>query len=159
MKKLLLTISIIVLLGLYSLLGRQAESASSTTTATSASPSTDRTTTQPTTVDNNTSTPSTAATPASTYLDGEYTGDAANAYYGDVRVKATIIDGVLADIEVLDYPDRDRTSQRINDDVLPELKQAAIESQSAEIDVISGATLKSKAFITSLTSALDQAAV
>ncbi len=96
-------------------------------------------------------------TPQGTYRDGQYTGNVADAYYGSVQVKAVIQGGKLTDIQWLDYPQDRRTSQMINAQATPWLKQEAIQVQSAQVDLISGATLTSNAFVQSLQSALSQA--
>ena len=91
------------------------------------------------------------------YKDGEYTGDAADAYFGTVQVKAIIQNGKLADVQFLDYPNDRRTSVRINSVAVPDLTTEAIQAQSAKVDVVSGATLTSEAFVQSLQSALSAA--
>lgn len=48
-------------------------------------------------------------------------------------------------------------SGRISDEVGPLLRSEALAAQSAQIDVISGATYTSRAYATSLQSALDAA--
>ena len=64
--------------------------------------------------------------------------------------------GELTEVAWLALP-TDRESVRINNQATPILAQEAIESQSAEVDVISGATMTCEAFIESLDSALEQA--
>lgn len=91
------------------------------------------------------------------YNDGEYTGSVADAYYGNVQVKAIILGGRLVDIQFLDYPQDRNTSIRINSYALPILKQEAISAQSANVNAVSGASETSPAFTESLTSALNQA--
>lgn len=91
------------------------------------------------------------------YRDGQFTGDVVNAFYGMVQVQAVIQSGKLADVQFLEYPNDRRTSIRINKIAMPYLTTEAIQVQSAEVDVISGATLTSEAFIESLQSALDAA--
>lgn len=89
--------------------------------------------------------------------DGKYTGDSADAYYGNVQVKITVSSGKITDVQFLDYPQDRRTSVFINSQAIPYLKTEAIQAQSANVDVISGATQTSLAFIQSLQSALAQA--
>jgi uncharacterized protein with FMN-binding domain len=96
-------------------------------------------------------------TPSGLYRDGTYTGDVANAFYGTVQVEAIIQGGKLEDVQFLDYPHDRRTSQRINNIAIPYLQQEAIQAQSANVDIISGATLTSQAFIESLNTALSSA--
>jgi uncharacterized protein with FMN-binding domain len=72
-------------------------------------------------------------------------------------VKAVIEGGSIADVEFLDFPQDRRTSRRINSIATPYLVREAIQAQSARVDVISGATFTSEAFIESLRTALAQA--
>ena len=58
---------------------------------------------------------------------------------------------------MLRWPAERDTSIAINERALPKLRAEAISAQSAEVDVISGATLLSKAFIQSLDAALSKA--
>lgn len=91
------------------------------------------------------------------YKNGSYTGNASDAYYGTVQVKAIISGGKLTDVQFLNYP-RDRNySAQINSQATPYLKSEAIQAQTANVDIVSGATLTSEAFIQSLQSALTQA--
>lgn len=91
------------------------------------------------------------------YNDGAYTGDVTDAYYGMVQVKAVIQGGKITDVQFLDYPHDRRTSQRINEIAMPYLKTEAIQAQNANVNIISGATLTSEAFMQSLQSALSSA--
>jgi uncharacterized protein with FMN-binding domain len=91
------------------------------------------------------------------YKDGEYMGNVVDAYYGNVQVKAVVQDGKIADIQFLAYPNDRRTSISINSQAMPLLKTEAIQSQSANVNIISGATQTSLAFRKSLQSALTQA--
>jgi uncharacterized protein with FMN-binding domain len=72
-------------------------------------------------------------------------------------VRAIIQDGRIMDVQFLEYPQDRRTSARINSRAVPALRREAIQAQNAQVDIISGATLTSEAFIQSLQSALDQA--
>ncbi len=91
------------------------------------------------------------------YKNGQFTGPAVNAFYGDVQVKAIVQNGQLANVQLLQYPNDRRTSQRINQIAIPYLQQEAVQAQSANIDFISGATLTSEAFAQSLQAALNSA--
>jgi uncharacterized protein with FMN-binding domain len=96
---------------------------------------------------------------ASGYVDGVYTGPAADAYYGLVQLQAVIENGRLSAIKILQYPSDRRTSVYINRQALPLLRDEAVAAQSAKVDIVSGATLTSRAFIRSLGGALKQAAL
>jgi uncharacterized protein with FMN-binding domain len=91
------------------------------------------------------------------YKDGTYTGSVADAYYGNVQVQAVITNGVIADVQFLQYPSDSGTSAGISQRSMPLLKSEAISVQSANVDIISGATQTSQAFQQSLTAALNQA--
>jgi len=91
------------------------------------------------------------------YVDGTYTGFAANAYYGNVQIQVTVSGGKIADVAFLQYPSDRSTSRYINDQAMPILKSEAIQAQSAQVDGVSGASDTSAAFQQSLASALAQA--
>ncbi len=91
------------------------------------------------------------------YTDGTYTGLPADAYYGLIQVQATIQGGKLTDVVFLQHPSDRRTSQYINGQAMPILKSEAIQAQSANVDIVSGATDSSMAFQQSLGDALAQA--
>ncbi len=106
--------------------------------------------------------PTPTPTPAPTqstglYKNGSYVGSAADAYYGNVQVKAIVQNGALSNIQILQYPSDRGTSVRINSNALPQLVQEAIQAQSANVNMVSGATESSGAFQQSLASALAQA--
>jgi uncharacterized protein with FMN-binding domain len=97
------------------------------------------------------------AVAAGQYKNGTYTGPQVDVFYGLVQVQATIKDGQLADVQFLQYPSDRRTSQRINSFAMPYLQQEAIQAQSADVNLISGATLTSEGFAMSLQNALATA--
>ncbi len=92
-----------------------------------------------------------------TYANGTYTGPVTNAYYGTMQIQAIVRGGKLSAIRVLRYPDTHGASISINSQALPMLRDEVIAAQSANVDVISGATLSSDAFIRSLSGALSKA--
>lgn len=97
------------------------------------------------------------ASTASGYKNGTYTGPAIDVNYGLVQVEAIIQSGKIAQVQFLQYPNDRRTSQQINAIAMPWLQQEAIQAQSANVDIISGATLTSEGFAMSLQSALASA--
>ncbi len=92
------------------------------------------------------------------YKDGTFTGQPVDAFYGQVQVQAVVKNGKLTDVQFTQYPNDRRTSVRINSIAMPYLTQEAVQAQSANVDIISGATLTSQAFAESLQTALDSAA-
>lgn len=100
---------------------------------------------------------SSSSTSSGQYKDGMYTGSVADAYYGSVQVSAKISGGKLTDVKILQFPNTHSTSVIINQQAMPYLKQEAIQAQSANVQIISGATFTSQAFQQSLQAALSQA--
>ncbi len=167
MKKFIVAVSIIGTFVLYSFLYHSNTVAvvptSSTKSSASSSSSTPVITTPST---SGGSTPSTSggttpptATPTSSgqYKDGSYTGSVADAHWGNIQVKAIIQGGKITDVQFLQFPNERNRSIEINNYADPQLTQEAIQVQSAQVDVVSGATDSSEAFIQSLSDALAQA--
>ncbi|MEO8756591.1 MAG: FMN-binding protein [Devosia sp.] len=91
------------------------------------------------------------------YIDGTYTGPAVDAYYGTIQMQAVVKGGRLAGVKVVKYPSDRQTSVAINRQALPMLRDEVVAAQSGQVDIISGATLTSRAFIKSIEGALQQA--
>lgn len=91
--------------------------------------------------------------------DGKYRGPQSDAYYGYVEVQAIVEDGHLAQVVVVHSPKSSPLSRSLSSKSLAKLKKQAVASQSAAVDIITGATLTSKAFAQSLTGALASAGI
>ncbi len=91
------------------------------------------------------------------YKNGTYTGPAVDVFYGLVQVQVVIQNGQIANVKFLQFPNDRRTSQEINSQAMPWLTQEAIQVQSANVDIITGATLTSEGFANSLQAALQSA--
>lgn len=98
-----------------------------------------------------------AAPAASAILDGTYVGAADSNRWGVVQVQAVYSGGQLVDVQILQYPDGDNKSVRINQRSLPTLIAEAIANQSADVNTVSGATYTSDSYVASLQSAIDAA--
>ncbi len=83
-------------------------------------------------------------------------GDAATSKYGPIQVKVTMQGATLIDVKAVVYPQETPTSAKLNVGVMSKLRTEAMAAQNADIDVISGATETSQAFIESLASALKK---
>ncbi len=103
------------------------------------------------------STPTTSAPSGSLYKDGSYTGSQADAQWGFIQVKAIVKNGKITDVQFLQYPNDRNRSVQINAYADPQLTSEAIQAQNANVDIITGATDTSQAFIQSLSDALTQA--
>ncbi len=91
------------------------------------------------------------------FKNGTYTGPVTDAYYGNVQVQAVVKNGQISDVRFLQYPNTHSTSVYINQQAMPMLTQEAISAQSANVNIVSGATATSEAFIQSLSAALAKA--
>jgi uncharacterized protein with FMN-binding domain len=91
------------------------------------------------------------------YKNGTYTGPAVDVFYGLVQVQVDIQNGKIANVKFLQFPNDRRTSQEINSQAMPWLTQEAIQVQSANVNIITGATLTSEGFANSLQAALQSA--
>lgn len=89
------------------------------------------------------------------YKDGSFTINGNNRYESLV-LDVTISGGRLTAVEASATP-RDSESQVYIDYALPKLKQQALSAQSANLDGVSGATMLSQTYQSSLQAALDQA--
>jgi uncharacterized protein with FMN-binding domain len=89
--------------------------------------------------------------------DGKYTGKRVYAYYGYVRVQAVVKSGKLADVTVVEFPNDNPRSRRINETAVPYLVQETVDAQSYKVDLVSGATFTSRAYMSSLQDALKAA--
>ncbi len=153
MKKVFLSFGIIVAFALFATFSRRNIGVNADKYL---APNTSLSTTATTPVAKPITTP-TANTSSGKYKDGTYTGSVADAYYGNIQVKAVIKNGELADVVFLQYPNDRSTSREINGQAMPYLKSEAIQAQSGNVNIVSGATDSSIAFKQSLNSALSKA--
>jgi uncharacterized protein with FMN-binding domain len=86
-----------------------------------------------------------------------YTGDAVQTRWGPVQVQITVENGKITTSEAVVYPNGNHEDAQINSYALPVLNQEAVGQQSANIDMVSGATVTSEGYLQSLQSAIDQA--
>ncbi len=112
---------------------------------------------KPTIAPQPTATPVPQAVSNGQYKDGTYTGPQVDVFYGIVQVQATVQNGQISDVQFLQFPQDRRTSQRINSFAVPTLQREALQAQSANVNIISGATLTSEGFAMSLDNALATA--
>ena len=99
----------------------------------------------------------TASPAASAAAGTEYVGALVETPYGDAQVRIVVSAGRLIDVVWEVRPGIQRMSWQISDAVLPYLSRRAVRAQSADIDVITGATYTSNAFKASLGAALRDA--
>ena len=100
---------------------------------------------------------SSSSSSSSTTAAKTYAGDAIDTRYGPVQVQITTADGTITAVDVLQVPMSDRHDQMINSQAVPIYNEEAVQAQSADIDVVSGATYTWEGYTQSLQSAIDQA--
>ena len=88
---------------------------------------------------------------------GTYTGSVVQTRFGAVQVQITVKAGAVTDVTALQLTDDDRKSVQISNRAAPLLRAAVIKAQSAQVQTISGATVTSDAYLSSLQAALDAA--
>jgi uncharacterized protein with FMN-binding domain len=84
-------------------------------------------------------------------------GTAVQDPYGTVQVAVTMKAGRITDVQPVALPLDSGRSQEINTAAAPLLRSEVLRAQSAQVDVISGATYTSEAYAQSLQAALDRA--
>ena len=91
------------------------------------------------------------------YADGTWTGTEVSEPWGPFQVQVVISGGTITNVSVVESPS-DRHSSRINNVAVPLLTESTLSTQSAAVDMVSGATWTSDSYDQSLQSALDKAA-
>lgn len=84
--------------------------------------------------------------------ENEYIGTAESAIGGEVKVKVTMDGDKIAKIDVLSHNE----TAGISDPAFEKIPAAIIEAQSADVDVVAGATKTSEALIAAVKDALSQ---
>ncbi|SDO74856.1 FMN-binding domain-containing protein [Pedococcus dokdonensis] len=97
------------------------------------------------------------ATDSGSSAGATYTGDSVQTRWGPVQVRITVVDGKITASEAIVYPNGNHEDEQINSFALPVLNREAVDQQSADIDMVSGATVTSEGYLSSLQSAIDQA--
>ena len=100
---------------------------------------------------------STGTTGASAKAVGTYAGSVVQTRFGSVQVQITVQAGKITDVTALQLTDAERKSVQISNRAAPLLRDEVLQSQSADVQTISGATVTSDAYLNSLQAALDAA--
>lgn len=88
---------------------------------------------------------------------GRVDGAPVGTPYGTVQVRIRFSGKKITDVRALHLTDSSGTSVAISSEAAPILRDEALSAQSAQIDVVSGATYTSEAYQQSLQSAIDAA--
>jgi uncharacterized protein with FMN-binding domain len=104
--------------------------------------------------------PSTATssepTTAPSTTNTTYQGSVAQTRWGPVQVNITVQSGKITKVAIVQQPNGNRRDAEINDQALPILIDETIQAQSANIDMVSGATVTSDGYVEA---ALDEAGI
>jgi uncharacterized protein with FMN-binding domain len=162
-KKILLSVAVIAIFAAYALFLRGTKN--NTRVADTAVPTADDITTTatptatarvaPTSTPVATATPTSASTSA--YQTGTYTSPVEDAFYGNLQFKLVVSGGKITDVQFTQYPNDRHDSVEVSNFSLPILKSETIKAQSANVDIVSGATQTSLAFQEGLKVVLAQA--
>jgi uncharacterized protein with FMN-binding domain len=125
------------------------------TTATTAGPDTSPASTDGSGTSSSTAPPTTAAPTGATRT---VKGQAFANRYGDVQVELVLQGTKIVDVKSLVLPNDRQRSAEISQQAGPWLHDEVLQAQSAQIDIIGGATYTSEGYMQSVQSALDAAA-
>jgi len=89
---------------------------------------------------------------SSDYEDGIYEGSA-EGFGGPIKVRVTVEDGAIADIEIVSHDGEDNSYFTMAQDVTQEI----LNAQSADVDIVSGATYSSTGIKNAVAAALEEA--
>jgi uncharacterized protein with FMN-binding domain len=98
-----------------------------------------------------------ATTGAQAKAQATYAGKVVSTRFGTVQVQITVQNGKVTDVTALKLTDAERKSQMISAQAAPILRSEVLAAQSADVQTVSGATVTSDAYLTSLQAALDAA--
>ena len=90
--------------------------------------------------------------PAATYKDGDYEG-VGKGVHGEVKVAVKVAGGQISEVKVISHNETEGVGS-VAVDMLP---GEIVNAQSANVEMVSGATVTSKAIADAVNSALDKA--
>lgn len=91
--------------------------------------------------------------------DGDFVSDPQTFEWGTLQLKLTIHDGAITAADALQMPAHRRRSVELSEMAKPILLSEAVQSQKAQVNIVSSATLTSVAFQNAMVSALTKAMV
>jgi uncharacterized protein with FMN-binding domain len=104
--------------------------------------------------------PSSATSAAAGVTTGQtYDGSVAQTRWGPVQVRIVVSSGKVVGASALQVPSGNGRDAEINGYAVPVLNQEAVRAGTAAIDTVSGATVTSDGYISSLQAAIDAAGI
>lgn len=109
--------------------------------------------------DSSTTTPTATGTTPTTHTGAVRTidGDPVDNPYGTVQVRVTLHGTKISNVTPLQMPVDRQYSAELSQQAAPLLLQEVLQAQSAQINILSGASYTSQSYAQSLQSALDKA--
>lgn len=101
--------------------------------------------------------PPTSSSPTTAGTTRTVDGPVVTNRYGDVQVRVTLRGKQIVDVQALTLPSDRSRSREISQYAGPRLRAEVLQAQSAQIDLISGASYTSDSYAQSLQGALDRA--
>ncbi|PKQ17712.1 MAG: FMN-binding protein [Actinobacteria bacterium HGW-Actinobacteria-8] len=98
-----------------------------------------------------------AAATAPAAPSGTFDGATARTRYGDYQAQITVEAGAITSIAMLKSGANDGTSRQLSGYALPRLIEAVLQSQTAKVAYVSGASYTSQGFVASVQDAMAQA--
>lgn len=86
------------------------------------------------------------------YTDGTYEGTA-DGHNGEIKVEVTVSNGAIENIVITDHAE----TEGLSDPAFEEVPAEIMETNSTDVDTVSGATVTSKAIISAVENALEDA--
>ncbi len=90
------------------------------------------------------------------YHSGVATGAVARTDYGAVQVRVTVTHGRIVNVAALRLPHGNQMDVQLSKPAARVLESRVISAQSANVDMVSGATYTSQGYLRSVQSALDR---
>ena len=100
---------------------------------------------------------SSGATATGSTASGTFKGTTVQTRFGPVQVQITVANGKITDVAALQLTNTDGKSIQISNRAAPLLRSKVLAAQSADVQTVSGATITSDAYLTSLQAAIDAA--
>jgi uncharacterized protein with FMN-binding domain len=100
-----------------------------------------------------------APSPAKASKSGTFQGDSIQTPFGNMQVALVVSSGKVTDVKVLQSTNYAQYSVQVSSYADPILRGEVIQKQSANVQMVSGATYTSQGYLQSVQSALDKAGI
>ena len=101
--------------------------------------------------------PASASAPAAAGASGTFDGSSVQTPFGSYQAEITVAAGKITNISMLKSGNSDGTSRQISGYALPQLIQAVLQKQTANVGYVSGASYTTQGFESTVQSAMQAA--